>query len=296
MKNFNKKNHVKALALLVALSCTGANAGIVVGFGGQGATDGSGLTSNLVSADNLQDTATGVFIETFDIATAMTDLGGIIPGGFGPADTSFNYNDADTDADAAGCGVNTLGAAGIGISTTGGGFGVTIGNQPGVAANPGNGNTDVPSIEDNTCFGFTPASGSSGTVTIDYSGFLAGLGGGVLIDYFGFYWGSVDDYNDFTFFDSTTGTSETLLGSTLLALQLGSPGNQASPRSNAYVNISFDGGFAFDSVRVTSTGIAGEFDNVVTGLNNRPAVPEPASLAIFGLGLIGLAFTKRKAK
>ena len=283
MKNLIKTNHVKALALLVALSCTGANAGIVVNFGGQGATDGSGLTSNLVNANNLQDTASGVFIETFDIATAMTDLGGLVPGGFGAADTSFNYNDADTDANAAGCGVNTLG-------------GVTIGNQPGVAANPGNGNTDVPSIEDNTCFGFTPASGSSGTVTIDYSGFLAGLGGGVLIDYFGFYWGSVDDYNDFTFFDSTTGTSETLLGTTLLALQAGSPGNQANPSSNAYVNITFNGGFAFDSVRVNSTGIAGEFDNVVTGLNNRPSVPEPASLAIFGLGLIGLALTKRKAK
>ncbi|MGB1201727.1 MAG: PEP-CTERM sorting domain-containing protein [Cognaticolwellia aestuarii] len=220
MKNLIKTYHVKTLALAIALSCTTAHAGIIVGFGGQSATDGSGLTSNLVNANNIQDTSTGVFIETFDIATAMTDLGGLITGGFGSADTSYNYNDFDTDADAAGCGVNTTGATGINITTTGGGFGVTIGNQPGVAANPGNGNTSIPSIEDNTCYGFTPASGPSGTVTIDYSAFLAGLGVGVLIDYFGFYWGSVDEYNDFTFFDSTTNTSETLLGSDLLAAQV----------------------------------------------------------------------------
>tara|TARA_R110001592_G_scaffold111146_2_gene307975 strand:+ start:2675 stop:3565 length:891 start_codon:yes stop_codon:yes gene_type:complete len=296
MKKLSKTNHVKALALLISLSCTTAHAGIIVGFGGQAATDGSGLTSNLVNANNIQDTSSGVFIETFDIGTAMTDLAGLVPGGFGAADTSYNYNDSDTDANAAGCGVNTSGATGINISTTGGGFGVTIGNQPGVAANPGNGNTSTPSIEDNTCYGFTPAIGSSGTVTIDYSTFLAGLGIGVLVDYFGFYWGSVDNYNDFTFIDSTSGTSETLSGIDLLAAQSGSPGNQASPSSNAYVNITFDGGFAFDSVMVTSDGIAGEFDNIVTGLNNRPTVPEPTSLAIFGLGLIGLALRKRKVK
>jgi hypothetical protein len=295
MKNLFKKNRVKALALIVALSCTGANAGIIVNFGGQEATDGSGLTSSFIDASNQLDTAGGYFIETFDAATTMTDINSLIPGGFGSSDTSFNYNDFDTDADAAGCGVNTLSAGGISVATTGGGFGVTIGNQPGVAANPGNGNTDTPSIEDNTCYGFTPETGTSGTVTIDFSTFLTSLGGTVLVDYFGFYWGSVDNYNDFTFFDSTSNTSETLLGTTLLSLQSGSPGNQADPASNAYVNITFDGGFAFDSVMVTSTDIAGEFDNIVTGLTNRP-VPEPTSLAIFGLGLIGVALTRRKAK
>lgn len=296
MKVLSKRNQLKSLALLVALSCTGANAGIIVGFGGQAATDGSGLTSNLVNANNIQDTSSGVYIETFDLATAMTDLFGLVPGGFGAADTSYNYNDADTDADAADCGVNTSGATGISISTTGGGLGVTIGNQPGVAANPGNGNTSVPSIEDNTCFGFTPKTGSSGTVTIDYSVFLGAIPGGVLVNYFGFYWGSVDEYNDFEFFDSSTNTSEKLLGTTLLALQGGSAGAQGDPGSNSYVNITFDGGFAFDSVKVTSTGIAGEFDNVVIGLTNRPTVPEPASLAIFGLGLIGVALSRRNRK
>lgn len=290
MKKIIKNSSVKTLALLIGLSCTGANAGIIVGFGGQAATDGSGLTSSLVNANNIQDVSSGLFIETFDIATAVTDVGGIIPGGLGAPDTTHNF---DAAADAAGCGVNTLGAPGISIVTGGGGFGVGIDNIPGVAAKPGNGGG---AIEDNTCYGFTPASGSSGTVTIDYTGFLAGLGGGVLIDYFGFYWGSVDDYNDFEFFDTANGTSEKILGTTLLALQGGVSGNQSDPSSNAYVNITFDGGFAFDKVVVTSTGIAGEFDNVVTGLNNRPNVPEPTSLAIFGLGLIGVALTRLKRK
>jgi len=291
MKKLIKNSSVKTLALLIGLSCTGANAGIIVGFGGQAATDGSGLTSSLVNANNIQDVSSGLFIETFDIATAVTDLGGIIPGGLGGSDTTHNF---DATADAAGCGVNTLGAPGIVLSETGGGFGVGFDNIPGVAAKPGNGNTDVPSIEDNTCYGFTPASGSSGTVTIDYSGFLATLGGGVLIDYFGFYWGSVDNYNDFTFCDGAT--CETLLGTTLLALAGTISGDQSDAGSNRYVNITFDGGFAFDKVIVNSTGIAGEFDNVVAGLNNRPNVPEPTSLAIFGLGLIGVALTRIKRK
>ena len=290
MKNLINNTRVKALALLVGLSCTGANAGIIVNFGGQAATDGSGITSSLVNANNSQDASSGLFIETFDIGTPVTDVNGIIPGGLSAADTSYNYNAAAT---AAGCGVNTLGASGINFSTTGGGFAVGIGNILNTAAQPGNGN---PAIEDTTCYGFTPAAGSSGTVTIDYTGFLANLGGGALIDYFGFYWGSVDNYNDFTFFDSVAGTSATILGQTLLNLQNGSSGNQSDPSSNAYVNITFDNGFAFDSVMVNSTGIAGEFDNVVTGLNNRPNVPEPASLAIFGLGLIGIALTRRQRK
>ncbi len=289
MKNLIKNTNVKTLALLVGLSCTGANAGIIVNFGGQAATDGSGITSSLVNANNIQDASTGLFIETFDLATSITDINGIIPGGLGAADDGFNF---DATADAAGCGVNTLGAPGISFSETGGGFGVAIGNIDNVAAQPGNGGG---AIEDTTCYGFTPKTGSSGTVTIDYTGFL-GLLGGPLIDYFGFYWGSVDDYNDFTFIDTSTGDSETILGTTLLALQGGVSGNQSDPGSNAYVNITFDGGFAFDKVVVNSTGIAGEFDNVVTGLNNRPNVPEPASLAIFGLGLIGIALKRRNRK
>jgi hypothetical protein len=293
MKDLYNKKGITTLAIIASLTCIPASAGIIVGFGGQVADDGSGLTSNLVNANNIQDAISGVFIETYDAATAMTDEFNVT-GGFNPQNTAYNH---DALADSSGCGINTLGAVGITLSTTGGGLGVGIGNIPGVAAQPGNGGLN----EDTTCYGFTPGSGSSGSVSISYTNFLDNLIDGALIDYFGFYWGSVDTYNDFEFFDTVGGTSESITGSELLALQGGQSGDQGGEGSNQYVNITFDGGFAFDKVVVTSTGIAGEFDNIVTRLNVpvtiTSSVPEPSSIAIFGLGLLGirLANSKRKA-
>lgn len=53
-----------------------------------------------------------------------------------------------------------------------------------------------------------------------------------------------------------------------------------------YVNI--DSKLAFDRAVFTSTSF--EFDNLAF---NPTAVPEPASLALFGAGLLGLGFTRR---
>ncbi len=286
-KLINKKNIV-SLALGAVLTCSQANAAIITFFGddiasGQWATDGSGLTSSFVDQSNLIDGSNGYFIETFDSATAMTDLPGM-------SDDQYNTGAA---ADAAGCGINTLSQTGISVTQTGGGLGVAGSNLPGQAARPGN--TGAANYVDNTCYGFTPQNGSSGTVSVDYSGFLGALGGAQL-DYFGFYWGSVDTYNDFEFFNDTDGTSEKITGSELLALLGGQSGNQGAPTSNTYVNIDFDG-FSWNRFVVNSTGIAGEFDNIVTGLTTRNKdVPEPMSLAVFGLGLFGLGVANRKRK
>lgn len=286
MNKLVSKKIIGSLALSAALSCAQANAAIITFFGddiasGQWATDGSGLTSSFVDQSNVIDASNGYFIETFDTATAMTDLAGA---------SDMQYNIAGNSD---GCGVNTLSQPGITVTESGGGLGVADGNLPGQAARPGN--TGAANYVDNTCYGFTPQTGSSGTVEVDYTAFLAGLGG-VQLDYFGFYWGSVDTYNDFEFFNDNDGTSVAITGTELLNLLGGQSGNQGLPTSNTYVNIDFDG-FAWNRFVVTSTGIAGEFDNVVTGLTTRNRdVPEPMSLAVFGLGLFGLGVANRKRK
>jgi len=282
---FNKKN-VSVLALCAAMSCTQANAEIITFFGdnaasGQFAGDGSGLTSSFVNTNNIINPSNGYFIETFDTATAMQGL---------PVAPVMTYNVVGSSE---GCGINTLGQAGISLSTSTDGLGVVKGNYPGHAAKPGNGG--AANSVDNTCYGFTPAEGNSGWVEVDYTNFLAGLGGAAL-DYFGFYWGSVDTYNDFEFFDDVNNTSIAVTGTDLLSQLGGSSGHQSSPASNTYVNIDFDG-FSWNRFRVTSTGIAGEFDNIVTGLTTRNKnVPEPTTLAIFGLGLMGLGLRKKLIK
>jgi len=250
-----------------------ANATLIT-FDGQLATDGSGLTSQLIDSSNQLDASSGFFIETFDEATQMT--------GFPKnQDISHNYNNTATNE--GGCGINTLGAPGIVISETGGGLGVMKGSVGGRAAQPGG--TDA-TIGDNTCYGFTPKTGSSGTVTVDYSSFLPT---GVKLDYFGFYWGSVDTYNDFEFFLDDQSIFQ-ITGVELLAKLQGSSGNQNSTQSNTYVNLFFDDGENFNKFKVTSNRIAGEFDNIVV----RTTIPEPGSLAIFGLALIGIAYRRQK--
>jgi len=306
MKTLFNKTNASVLAFCVAITCTQANAGIIDGmsitfFGddvasGKVATDGSGLTSSFINSSNLIDSSNGYFIETFDAATAMTDL---------PQNLNTDYN-RDV-AEAEGCGVNTLGQPGISISEGGGGLGVSKGNVPG-AARPGNGGVH----QDNTCYGFTPriTAEGGGSVTVDYSGFLDSLDGvidgiaGGALDYFGFYWGSVDTYNNFEFFNTGAGTSVKLTGTELLGALGGNSGNQSEVASNTYVNIDFSGdvqgssAFSWNKFTVTSTGIAGEFDNVVTGLTTRSkeVVTEPTTLAIFGLGLMVIGLRRKLTK
>ena len=61
------------------------------------------------------------------------------------------------------------------------------------------------------------------------------------------------------------------------------------------MNINFSVAEAFTRLRVVSSGVAGEFDNIVVGLSNRE-VPAPAGLAFLGLGLIGFALRKKLQK
>jgi hypothetical protein len=280
MKTFFTKTKLIAASMVFGLAAASSVNAATITFGGQVATDSSGLTSSKIDSSNIiADVTLGYFVETFDAATA-------IPAFPSANNTAYNVAGAST-----GCSINsplmiTQSSPGI--------LNVRKGTVKNVAARPAN---------DDTCYGYTtPAGASPNFVDIDYTAFLATIGGAVpalagsYIDYLGFYWGSVDTYNTFQFFSDNVLVKQ-ITGSELLAQLGGSSGDQTSDKSNVYVNIDFSPAEAFNKLRVITSGIAGEFDNIVVGLNKRPVtVPAPTGLAILGLGLLGLGLGRRLKK
>jgi len=271
---------LKTLALAASvLVAAQANASYTISYGGQAATDGSGLTSSLVAPTNVVAFGSGYFIETFDAATAMN-----IPG-VGAGSVAYNI-----PGNSSGCSVNSLGSnSGIDINlSNGGALGVRTTSQAGVAAAPA-GNTG-------SCYAYTPGPGQvvPAWIEIDYANLLAAIPGNPAVNYLGFYLGSVDTYNSLQFYRGTESTPFlTLNGPEILGSNGGNSGNQIANGSNVYININFVGE-SFTKFRFTTTAIAAEFDNIVTGLTNRP-VSAPATLALLGLGLLGMSLRRRKA-
>lgn len=197
------------------------------------------------------------------------------------------------DLPGGGCGMNSA-AAGVSISGDYQIPNTTIGN----AAAPAN---------DTTCYAAGPTLLGPGNgadeVVIDYANFLTGPFAGRRIDYLGLYWGSIDNYNDITFYaagvaiqiltiNGSALNKTTLTGGDVLQFG-GNSGDRQNPNTNRYVNIFFDPSEQFDKMVFRSTNYAMEVDNVAIRVAN---VPEPSGIALFAAALLGLGWASRRGR
>ncbi|PKN71455.1 MAG: hypothetical protein CVU54_00075 [Deltaproteobacteria bacterium HGW-Deltaproteobacteria-12] len=272
------KTYLKSLALLIVaafvLTSVPAHA-VSVDFLYQVPGDGSGKTSLYVDSNNVANNSLGIFIETFD---------GVAPAGNG---TYPLFNGGSVTVESGGWFTSLNEATDLYVS---GNFGIRTGTTS-YAATPAG---------DTTNFAFAPGNGGPlpTTVRVEYGNDPNFIG--YRINYLGLYYGSIDNYNNIAFYSGDNLfigdgilSDGVITGAEILASQGGTSGNQFQPGSNVYVNLYFDPSEVFTAFELRTTGVAFEVDNIVIAVS---PVPEPASMLLLGLGLLGLAGIRRKLK